>query len=39
MTVTPKEAVLGLWRTLSARDHDGIAKRLRVGRTTGTTAP
>ena len=25
MTRTPKEAVLGLWRTLSARDYDGIA--------------
>ena len=25
MSRTPKEAVLGLWRTLSARDYDGIA--------------
>ncbi|MGB0099082.1 MAG: nuclear transport factor 2 family protein [Nocardioides sp.] len=25
MTRTPTEAVLGLWRTLSARDYDGIA--------------
>ena len=25
MTRTPEEAVLGLWRTLSARDYDGIA--------------
>jgi limonene-1,2-epoxide hydrolase len=25
MTRTPEEAVRGLWRTLSARDYDGIA--------------
>lgn len=25
MTRSPEEAVLGLWRTLSARDYDGIA--------------
>src|SRR6478609_3397342 len=25
MTRTPKEAVLGLWRTLAERDYDGIA--------------
>ena len=25
MTRSPKEAVLGLWQTLSARDYDGIA--------------
>ena len=25
MTRTPEEAVRGLWRTLSARDYDGIS--------------